>query len=390
MPRYGLGGKLPRPLVLLSLSIHARSWPPGRSGPVLATLQALPESHDLDPFLQRRRLDLYEQAVARQGYAYGVDVRRSRWLARSSLGNAAVRVVDRAWSKLSQRLSEEVLQDPNEGIHPAILAELAAFKTLLRAPRPALLLLKPEASADGSWPAITALGPARGGARWLVLDPVALEAMDVRERRFWLASGLAHLQCGHGVFYTAHLLLKMGEAPRGIAMLRRVLTPWSRVMAFSADRAGLLASVSLDDGLYALEKLSARESEVPWLPRPPTLDMRRVALDEFERSIVVARIRAARINRAQSVSVVEERNEKPAHGKKRDAKEDATKAADEEQAPTLDEPPRAAKLPQSANEGPSTEPATDPSDEAQVAHVPENAWSIARCDRRLTERLGLL
>jgi hypothetical protein len=326
----------------------------------------LAESHDLDPFLQRRRLDIYEQSVARQGYAYGVDVRRSRWLARASLGNAAVRAVDRGWSRLAGRLREEVLDAPGSPIAPGILDELSKLRTLLRAPRPALHLLTRAASNDGSWPPVTALGPARGGARWLILDPFALEAMDPPLRRFWLASGLAHLQCGHGVFYTAHLLVKLGRAPRGIGLLRRALTPWSRVMAFSADRAGLLASEDLGQALGALEQLAARESEVAWLPRPPALDIRRIALEEFERSIVVARIRAARANQDSSmVSVVEE-------------------------APHGDEaaPPDESEAEATATE-PEAEPPRGPT-EPQVAHVPEDAWSIARCDRRLTERLGLL
>jgi hypothetical protein len=316
----------------------------------------LAEAQDLDPYLKRRRLDLFEQAAARQGYAYGVDVRRSRWLARSSIGNAAVRAVDRAWSRLSERLRDELLQGPGTPVHPDILGELSTLRTLLRAPRPAIFLLKPEVATAGNWPPVTALGPARGGARWLVLDGEALEAMSPHLRRFWLASGLAHLQCGHGVFYTAHLFVELREAPRSISLLRKALTPWSRVMAFSADRAGLLGSANLEEALDALDAVATREEEIKWLPRPPDAEIRRVALEEFERSVVVARIRAARENQANTrVSVFD------ASTQREDSMKDAEDAK-EEQAGT--EPP--------------------------VAHVPEDAWSLARCDRRLTERLGLL
>ncbi len=325
----------------------------------LATLLVLAETHDLDPFLKRRRLDLFEQAAARQGYAYGVDVRRSRWLARSSLGNAAVRAVDRAWSNLADRLREELLEAPGTPVHPDILDELRRLRTLLRAPRPAIFLLKKSESDKGRWPAVTALGPARGGARWLVLNAEALESMTVAERRFWLASGLAHLQCGHGVFYTAHLLVELRKAPRSVALLRRALTPWSRVMAFSADRAGLLACDSLEEARAALTHLAKLESKIDWLPKPPDPGIRRVALEEFEHSVVVARVRAARKNQALAeVSVFD------LPPKKDEQAPNQAKSADEAQAAPPDAP--------------------------QPIHVPEDAWSLARCDRRLTERLGLI
>jgi hypothetical protein len=319
----------------------------------------LAEAHDLDPFLKRRRLELFEQAAARQGYAYGVDVRRSRWLARSSLGNAAVRAVDRAWSHLSERMREELLEAPGSPVHPDILEDLRRLRTLLRAPRPALFLLKPSVVADRTWPPVTALGPARGGARWLVLDAAALEAMPPAHRRFWLASGLAHLQCGHGVFYTAHLLVELRKAPRSVALLRKALTPWSRVMAFSADRAGLLASEDLSQAIDALDSVTQREAEIAWLPRPPAADIRRVALEEFERSVVVARIRAARENESLAEISVFDLPKPKEEG-------DAESSPDAEAVEAEKAPPR------------------------PVSHVPEDAWSLARCDRRLTERLGLL
>ena len=328
------------------------------SGGELATLRSLAEAQDLDPYLKRRRLELFEQAAARQGYAYGVDVRRSRWLARSSIGNAAVRAVDRAWSRLSERLREELLEGPGTPVHPDILDELRSLRGLLRAPRPAIFLLKPDIAAAGNWPPVTALGPARGGARWLILDAATLEGMSPHLRRFWLASGLAHLQCGHGIFYTAHLFVELREAPRSITLLRKALTPWSRVMAFSSDRAGLLASHTLAEAIDALTLVAAREESIGWLPRPPDAQLRLVALEEFERSVVVARIRAARQNQAGvEVSVFD--------------------------------PPPTMSSEDASEHG---EDLAGPRDDAQapVAHVPEDAWSLARCDQRLTERLGLL
>ncbi|MCA9698611.1 MAG: hypothetical protein KC431_13880, partial [Myxococcales bacterium] len=60
------------------------------------------ERLDLSHYLQHRQLDAYEQSMARQGYAYGVDLRRSRWLASSTLGNPMMRAVDRYWPELAE------------------------------------------------------------------------------------------------------------------------------------------------------------------------------------------------------------------------------------------------------------------------------------------------
>src|SRR5689334_21462991 len=81
--------------------------PSGRRAPLLpcaaptTSNDHVSNGPDLTHFVHHRMLDVYEQSMARQGYAYGVDLRRSRWLASSVVGNALVRAVDRAWPHLS-------------------------------------------------------------------------------------------------------------------------------------------------------------------------------------------------------------------------------------------------------------------------------------------------
>ena len=325
---------------------------------------------DLDHFIQRRRLDQYEQAVARQGYAYGVDVRRAQWLARSSLGNVAVRAVDRGWTRLSKDLSETRLDPASLRLDRVTLARLSQIRALLSAPTPALWSLRDSATAEReSWMPVTPLGPARGGARWLVLDTLALAELDTHVQDFWLASGLAHLQCGHAVFYAAHRLAFRNMGGRSVQALRRFAKPWSRVMAFSSDRAGLLASETLESALAALEQVHAREAALDWLPKGPSLELRRHALREFERSVVVARVRAARAHLA-------------AHG--------ATHGGAEARvvAKIVGQDAKDAAAAASHQSDGSTQAIPKPAPPAPF--VPADAWSVARCDQRLTERLRLL
>ncbi len=306
-----------------------------------------PSEPDLAHFVQRRRLDQYEQAIARQGYAYGVDIRRAQWLASSSVGNAAVRAVDRGWTGLSKSLLDTSLVPADLELPRELLARVAELRALLSAPKPALYILAPGADAS-SWAPVTPLGPARGGARWLVLDAPSLLELDAVTRDFWLAAGLAHLQCGHAVFYAAHRLIHDGRAPKRVQWLQRLARPWSRVMSFSSDRAGLMAAPDLESALVALESVHDVERASPWLPHGPDLELRREALREFERSVVVARVRAARSRAGQEARVI----------------------PSEEEAPETD-----------SGEG---------AEAGELPFVPADAWSVARCDRRLTERLGLL
>lgn len=306
---------------------------------------------DLTHFVQHRQLDVYEQSMARQGYAYGVDLRRSRWLAGSTVGNAVVRAVDRAWPELSAHLLDEALLD-GRTTPTSLLRELLVHANLLRAPLPTVRLLRPE--QRGRWPLVTPLGATRGGSLWLILDAEGLMTLGSLERAFLLGSGLGHLHCDHAVFFSAHLLAKRREGNTSIRTLRSALAPWTKVMSFSADRAGLLACARLQTAISMIESPPMPVGEDPdpgWLPQPASPTMRVQALEEFARSTVFARVE---IMRARQRDLARKRRSVPS-------------ASGPEQA------------------GPTTE-----SSEPEPIHVPPDAWSLARVDTRLTARLQLI
>jgi len=313
---------------------------------------------DFNHFVQHRQLDVYQQSMARQGYAYGVDLRRSRWLASSTVGNALVRAVDRAWPQLAEHLMAEQLIDLADVGNPplGLLRELAAHMTLLRAPLPTVKLLRPE--QRGRWPLVTPLGATRGGALWLILDVEALAAVAADQRAFLLGAGLGHLHCDHAVFFSAHLLGDRREggvlssrrfaAALQIRTLRSATSPWTKVMSFSADRAGLLACGRLETAVAVIENPPipvgvGTERAPSWLPPAPSPSERIRALEEFARSAVFARVTAMRARQRELTRSVT----------------------------LLDQP------------GGDGEPAAD-------IHVPADAWSLARVDARLTARLNLI
>lgn len=296
-------------------------------------------SADLARFLQRRKLTAYQEGMARHAYAYGVDLRRARWLTNSSVGNTLVRAVDRRWPVLSRDLVEEGELTAADRAPSRLLRLVAECMQLLRAPLPTVRLVGDAARQAGRWPLATGLGPTHGDVHWLILDAEGLEQLDPQQAAFHIGAGLADLQCDHGVFTTAHLLAARREGDVATRMVRAALGPWSRVMAFSADRAGLLCAPDRDAAFSALEAHHAalEGRALGWMPPRPDLEARRRALDEFDKTKVVARVRAAR-------------------------------ARNTDAAPTLEAP----------EEGAGGE-----------LGVPDDAWSLARVDARLTRRLGL-
>lgn len=310
------------------------------------------EGPDLSHFVQHRQLDAYEQGMARHGYAYGVDLRRSRWLASSSLGNPLVRAIDRAWPSLAEHLMQEAFTPAERAGGPTtqLLAELIGHMQTLRSPLPTVRLIRPE--QRGRWPLVTPLGATRGGALWLALDSEALLALEPGTRAFLLGAGLGHLHCDHGVFFTAHLLAGRREGNATTRAIQALMEPWTGVLAFSADRAGLICCGSLERAIAVLESppvpvgVGAAEVEPSWWPRMASTAERVRALQEFARSSVFARVQAMRARQ---------------HELARSTAESSSLRSSE---PAANEPP--------------------------ALHVPEDAWSLARVDARLTRRLGLL
>lgn len=307
------------------------------------------DSPDLSHFVQHRQLDVYEQGVARRGYAYGVDLRRSRWLASSTVGNTLVRAVDRAWPRLSDRLMQEAFDDGRR-TPPTLLRELSQHLRLLRAPLPTVRVLEP--AQRGHWPIATALGATRGGSLWLILDVESLLALPGPLRAFYLGAALGHLHCDHAVFFSAHLIAGRREGKLGARSVKALLAPWTRVMTFSADRAGLLCCNELEVAVEAITNppvvvgvgAGSEHPRVDWLPRCPETSDRVLALEEFARSAVFAKFQAVRARQAELLRQV--------------------------------------------TQGAGSDP--DANDANESIHVPADAWSLARVDARLTDRLGLL
>ena len=157
---------------------------------------------DVTAYLHRREVVAYEQRLARAAYAYGVDLRRSAWLASSTFGDPLIRSVDRNWNELVADLSGSILQEPARTAPMAIMEEIARLSHMLRAPLPALRQLV-RSSAITNWPLVTPLGTTRGAVQWLVVDSERLMSLPPHERTFLLASALADLQCEHAPVVTA-------------------------------------------------------------------------------------------------------------------------------------------------------------------------------------------
>jgi len=313
---------------------------------------------DLVQFIQRREISAYEQRVARAAYAYGVDLRRSSWLDHSTLGDPLMRAVDRRWNGLAAWLQEELLAPPSLPVPIALMEHVLSIARLLRAPMPTLRLLRDTIPGQGKWPPVTPLGTTKGGMHWLVLDGKALMAESTNDRAFLLGAGLGHLQCDHGPLFAAHLIAF--RARRTFGLVRRLLSPWSRVAVFSADRAGLLAAGSLEVAIDALR--SSASNVPPFFPPTPALGIREIALEEFDRSAVVARLRALRARAAHD---------------------------NEQSSAVADEPPDAKTSNTSTEHDAEGSPKTDDPN-TDLDDTVEDAWSLARCDERLTRRLGLL
>lgn len=389
---------------------------------------------DLPQFLQRRELAAYEQRLARTAYAYGVDLRRAQWLSGSTVGDPLMRAVDRRWTRLVQGLEEDSLLPQRKAPPTMLLEEVARLIHMLRAPLPTLRLLRSEVASQ--WPAVTPLGTTKGGIHWLVLDLDRVMSMPADERTFVLAAGLGHLQCDHGPIFAAHLMAhrrtgasekKEGGRRPMAALVRGLLRPWAKVAVFSADRAGLVAVESLPVALRAVERLDAER--VGWMPRWPALETRRRALEDFDRSSLMARRRllatdgfgwaiappgreeeldtltrkiaaafdgALRLGGrlAMRIEGYERRGSKDeASGEAGQATEgpEASDAAAANERTTEREETAA-----SANESVRSEPVEpqappiDPERASLLEQALRQAWSLARCDQRLTRRLGLL
>lgn len=352
---------------------------------------------DIAQLVGRREQFSYEQHLARTTYAYGVDLRRSAWLDRSRVGDPLMRTVDRRWNTLITNLSADALMPAGTTLSAGVMDHLLGLVRMLHAPWPSVRVLQPAVAER--WPIVTPMGTTKGGSHWLIIDKDRLEALPESERAFLLASALAHLQCDHGPLFAAHLMAH--RSGRGEGLVRTLLRPWSRVSVFSADRAGLLA---VDELAAAQDALRAHaDPGIAWLPPSPDIAQRLRALEEFSKSRLLARLRlsgphgqwclAPRLVQptdAEPQDSASDTGDEPTQG-------DTAKPADAEPPVSTDDPVAEAEA---AGEQLAAE--QEAADSARDAHeddlaqakanerVLANAWPLARCDQRLTQRLGLL
>ena len=313
--------------------------------------------------LARRRIKLYEERSAAYDYAYGVDLRRAQWWLGSSVGNQVMRMLDRAWPQLLEQLRDEIFLPANT--LPARVAR--AVHTLaerLRAPLPTVAVLRPQ--ARDLWPVVSVLGPTRADAAWMILDIERLETFEPDERAFALGSALGHVQCGHGAYFAVQWLMQARTDQRTwLSFARRLLSPWRGVMTFSADRAGLAACLELSTAYCALARLESLHAKVPWLGQQPPLAWREQALAEFAQTAVMRRFAA----------LAAKENDPQVIGKT---------SWLHTSLPTAD---TASAVEVGGISSASSTRATVIDD--RVDDDDEHDWSLARCDARLTARLGL-
>lgn len=330
---------------------------------------------DVAQLIQRRELAAYEQRLARVAYAYGVDLRRTAWLAGSTLGDPIMRAVDRGWNALVADLSGSILQDPRRSAPVEVMEEIARLIRLLRAPLPTLRLLV-RGISPRAWPIVTPLGTTKGTLHWLVLDAERLMAAPAHERSFLLGSALGDLQCDHGPVLTAHLMADRAE--RGLTLVRGLARPWTKVGVFSADRAGLIACGELEPAIAAMR--AHHDGGPSWLPSRPALNQRERAMVDFDRSKVMARLRILS-QRQEAFTIGNAPRGSQTAGESERAETTAGEPAGE--APVADGNPYRTEAP----EPPTPE---QPNKDDELVRALAEAWSLARCDARLTRRLGLL
>ena len=133
--------------------------------PMAATPNKSPEQDDdasdeasvLEGLLHRRHNAAHKERRARDAYAFGVDVRRTRWFIQHRLLGAGLRGVERQWKSVWQMLQRDTLD--HEATCPApLLRELANCVKILGAPTPTVSCLNERAHLSGAWPSVTALG----------------------------------------------------------------------------------------------------------------------------------------------------------------------------------------------------------------------------------------
>jgi hypothetical protein len=254
------------------------------------------------------------------------------------------------------------LQVPEGAGTLPFLQEIVRIAELLRVTLPTVRLVTP--SARDRWPLVTPLGNARNSDDWLVLDATAPRHPRPAAARLPAGPGprphpVRPRQPVHG---------PLRLPPRTPGPRRpppRSCARFSRIAAFSADRAGLLAAGEFAPAARARPRRAASSSRPGTRPSPSSANASAPSRSSTTAASSPASARAAdscRINPSVTVLV-----EQLMHRQTPDALPEANTAA------TAD----------------TAAPASAPEFTAGYA-VPADAWPLARCDQRLTQRLGIL
>lgn len=275
----------------------------------------------------------------------------------STLGGRMTRAMDRLWPRLLDQLQTRWGATDDRILPQALADELDTSVTILRAAPPCVHLIHPRYSDTA--PLLLPVSSANGLDTHLFLDPTQLLALPAPTRQFFLGRALAHLQCGHGVYFTGQLLIQERSSHRSLwPWLRPMVRPWSQVMVFSADRAGAGACGSVEAAIEALgHNFTPQQERYNW-DHEVSLSKRKQALEDFAQSSSFARLR-----RLRKLSLAAQHSSSKAKG---DSHE---KAQIEDPFRRLDE--------------------TKASPPAQNQENADDLWSLAYCDQRLTHDLGI-
>lgn len=306
--------------------------------------------------LARRRLHAYEERSACRAYAYGVDVRRSQWWMQSTLGGRMTRAMDRLWPRLLEQLQTRWGATDDRILPRTLAEELDVIVGILRTAAPCVHLIHPRYSDTA--PLLLPVSSANGLDTHLFLDPTQLLALPALTRQFLLGRAVAHLQCGHGVYFSGQLLIQERSSHRSLwPWLRPILRPWSRVMVFSADRAGAGACGSIEAAKIALDhRFTPQQERYNW-DREVPMAQRKQAMEDFSQSSSFARL-----SRLREIAMED------SHHRVQNPSDSPDKAQIEDPFRRLE-----------AEDKWKSSPKNDM----------DELWSLAYCDQRLTEALGI-
>lgn len=305
-----------------------------------------------------RKLACYEERVAARAYAYGVSDRRiHRWI-QSTIGGRVGRSIDRSWPGFVRDLAQRWSTDHSPALSDALATEIIDLCQVLRCAVPQVHVVQPGSDLD--LPVILPMASANGLDLRLWVNVEELESMTQATRSFWLGHALGHLQCGHGIYFSTRMRMKIHGESSAWQWLLPVLRRAARLMVFSADRAGAGACASIEQARSVLlTDQAARIQE--WMGQTKvSTPLRLQALEDFGKT--------ANFERMVQLKAQQQAQELPMMPVI--ATTDRARAVDEDPFRRLDTK--------------AFEQSAEP-----TINDTEPRWSLAYCDLRLTQGLGM-